>query len=66
MFLSMISLVVAEFKYSKWVDVLEKLIRIKDEEERDYDVCLRTFFFFFLIIDVVSNLTYYTGSISMV
>ncbi len=38
MFFSMVALVVKEFKTSKWVDVLEKLIRIKDEEERDYNV----------------------------
>jgi hypothetical protein len=34
----MIAIVAREFKNSKWVDVLEKLIRIKEEEERDYNV----------------------------
>ena len=35
---SMISLVSKEFKGSKWVDVLEKLMRIRDEEVREYNV----------------------------
>jgi hypothetical protein len=33
----MIHLVTKEFKSSKWVDVLEKLIKIRDEEYRDYE-----------------------------
>lgn len=36
MVFSMIHIVVKEFKTSKWVDVLDKLIRIRDEEYKDY------------------------------
>jgi hypothetical protein len=37
-FHNLISLVASEFKKSKFVDVLEKLIRILEEEEKDYKV----------------------------
>jgi hypothetical protein len=42
MFHSMIDLVVKEFKTSRWTDILDKLIRIRDEERHDYKV---TFYF---------------------
>lgn len=42
MFYSMIDLVVKEFKTSRWTDILDKLIRIRDEERHDYKV---TFYF---------------------
>jgi hypothetical protein len=38
LFFSLIHLVAKEFKASKWVDVLDKLIRIRDEEYKDYSV----------------------------
>jgi hypothetical protein len=44
MIFSMIHLVVQEFKTSKRIDVLDKLIKIRDEEYRDYQVFLLSFF----------------------
>jgi len=38
MFFSMIDMAVKEFKTSRWTDVLDKLIRIRDEESLDYNV----------------------------
>jgi hypothetical protein len=35
---SMVSIVTTEFKASKWIDVLEKLMRIREEEVREYNV----------------------------
>lgn len=37
-FSSIISLVSVEFKDSKFVDILEKLIRIREDEEISYNV----------------------------
>lgn len=37
LFACMIHQVVGEFKASKWVDVLLKLLRIREEEENDYN-----------------------------
>jgi len=37
-FNSMVTLVSAEFKDSKFVDILEKLIRIREDEEMSYNV----------------------------
>lgn len=39
-FHSIISLVSAEFKDSKFVDILEKLIRIREDEEITYNVSI--------------------------
>jgi hypothetical protein len=35
---SFIHLITKEFKHSKWMDVLDKLMRIRDDECRDYEV----------------------------
>jgi hypothetical protein len=42
---SMIHLIVQEFNTSKRIDVVDKLIKIRDEEYRDYQVSLLSFFF---------------------
>jgi hypothetical protein len=54
MFYSMIDKVVVEFKSSRWVDVLEKLIRIRDEEESYYYVSF-LFVCLLLVVLVVIN-----------
>jgi hypothetical protein len=46
-FHSFISLVSAEFKDSKFVDILEKLIRIREDEEISYNVRLYLLLFFY-------------------
>lgn len=49
MFYSMIDLVVKEFKTSRWTEILDKLIRIRDEERNDYKVLFTNFINLLLI-----------------
>jgi len=49
-FSSIISLVSAEFKDSKFVDILEKLIRIREDEEISYNVSYVLNIYFHLVL----------------